>query len=237
MEDNGLQSRLARAGDFNFDPGEPEHLREERRRMVADQIRYRGIGQERVLQAMRLVPRHRFVPPDCQGQAYADHPLPIGKGQTISQPYIVALMTESLAIQPPHRILEIGAGSGYQTAILACLAAEVFTIEIHPALLDGARLVWRELGFANIQSRAGDGYGGWPGQAPFDGIILTAAPRMVPPPLLEQLKTGGRLVAPVGESEQELVLFRKTDRRRVEEEPIVPVRFVPMVGRAGSLIE
>ncbi len=170
-----------------------------REHMVARQIAARGVSNPRVLEAMRSVERHRFVPPDAVDLAYTDQPLPIGHGQTISQPYIVALMTELLDPQPSDTVLEIGTGSGYQAAVLATLVSHVYTIEIIPALADEAARRLEELGYHNVTVRCADGYRGWPEHAPFDGIIVTAAPPTIPRPLLDQLAPGARLVVPVGE--------------------------------------
>jgi protein-L-isoaspartate(D-aspartate) O-methyltransferase len=206
---------------------EAERLRE-RQTMVNEQIRARGITDERVLAAMRSVPRERFVPAEVSSQAYADHPLPIGHGQTISQPYIVAYMSEVLQLSKTSKVLEIGTGSGYQAAILGELAGDVYTIEIVSALADGARQTLDGLGYANVHVRTGDGYLGWPEQAPFDRIIVTAAPDHVPQPLIDQLATGGRLVIPVGRSDQDLLLITRTPKGVVQQRTI-PVRFVPLV--------
>lgn len=203
-------------------------LREE---MVRQQLIERGIRDERVLAAMRKVPRHRFVPPEYVHAAYDDGPLPIGAGQTISQPYIVALMTELLNLRGDERVLEIGTGSGYQTAILAELAREVYTIELEAELLARARrLLVEEMGYANIFFRHGDGSKGWPEAAPFDAIIVTAAPPEVPPALLEQLRVGGRLVIPVGTWDQDLQLIVKYGPEPTDctVQSITPVRFVPL---------
>jgi len=166
--------------------------------MINEQIRSRGVVDPRVLAAMGKVPRDRFVPDDVAERAYDDRPLPIGHGQTISQPYIVGYMSEALGVLPDHRVLEIGTGSGYQAAILGELAKEVYTIEIVTELASRAESTLRELGYSNVHVRAGDGYAGWPEQAPFDRIMVTAAPEQIPQPLLDQLAVGGRLVAPVG---------------------------------------
>jgi protein-L-isoaspartate(D-aspartate) O-methyltransferase len=200
----------------------------ERLEMVEEQIRQRGITDPRVLEALRAVPRERFVPADVRARAYDDTPLPIGFGQTISQPYVVAYMSEVLSIAPAHRVLEIGTGSGYQAAVLGLLAAEVYTIEIVPELAERAEAVLRELGHANVTVRAGDGYQGWPEEAPFDRILLTAAPDEIPGPLLEQLAPGGRLVAPVGPQggTQWITVVDRTGAGLVERRTI-PVRFVP----------
>ena len=200
-----------------------------REKMVETQIKARGVKDSRVLSAMMKVERHRFVPKDLQTSAYSDQPLPIGEGQTISQPYIVALMTELLELKGEEKVLEIGTGSGYQAAILAELAKEVYTIEIVENLAASARKTLLELGFKNITVKAGDGYLGWPGVAPFDAIIVTAAPDHVPQPLIDQLKDGGRLVIPVGTFTQEL---RKIVKRagKLETTSVIPVIFVPMTG-------
>ncbi len=202
-----------------------------RQRMVERQIEARGVSDPRVLAALRKVPRHRFVPPAAQSLAYADTPLPIGHGQTISQPYIVAFMSEALELKGGERVLEIGTGSGYQAAVLAELAKDVYTIEIVEPLAREARTRLQELGFSNIQLRSGDGYRGWPQAAPFDAIMVTAAPDHVPPALVEQLAQGGRLVLPVGTSFQELVRIRRT-KNGTRRESLLPVRFVPMTGEA-----
>ena len=204
-----------------------DELSRRRRDMVETQIRQRGIHDARVLEAMRKVPRHRFVRESDADVAYGDYPIAIGLGQTISQPYIVAFMTEALAVKPEHKVLEIGTGSGYQAAILGELAREVYTIEIVPDLAERARGLLGALGYRNVHARTGDGYAGWPEQAPFDGVIVTAAPDHVPQPLVDQLKLGGRLVVPVGRDTQELlVLTRTADGLR--EEARLPVRFVPL---------
>ena len=203
-----------------------------RARMVETQIAARGVRDPRVLEAMRKVPRHLFVDPSQREHAYEDHPLPIAANQTISQPYIVALMTELLALEPRARVLEIGTGSGYQSAVLGELAAEVYSIEIVPDLARAAGEKLRELGYTNVTVREGDGYRGWPEHAPFDGIIVTAAPERIPQPLIEQLATGGRMVIPVGGFFQELKVFTKGADGRITEKDVLPVRFVPMTGEA-----
>ncbi len=207
----------------------PAHPRQaERERMIAEQIEARGVTDPRVLTAMAKVPRHRFVPEAYQAEAYADHPLPIGHGVTISQPYIVALMTELADVQPGEKVLEVGTGSGYQAAILAELGARVYTIEVLEPLATKARALLHELGYDRVVVRHGDGYGGWPEQAPFDAIVVTAAPPKVPEALRVQLADGGRLVIPVGRGAQELkVITRRGDR--FSERTVIPVRFVPMV--------
>ena len=201
-----------------------------RARMVETQIVSRGVRNPRVLAAMREVPRHLFVDAAERARAYEDSPLPIGGHQTISQPYIVALMTELLDLSPQERVLEIGTGSGYQSAVLSRVCREVYSIEIVPDLAREAANRLRELGYSNVVVREGDGYGGWPENAPFDGIIVTAAPERIPQPLLDQLAPDGRMVIPVGGFFQELKVFRKDASGRVTEEAILPVRFVPMTG-------
>ncbi len=201
-----------------------------RARMVETQIVARGVREARVLAAMRDVPRHLFVDPAQRAAAYEDHPLPIAGNQTISQPYIVALMTELLELAPTARVLEIGTGSGYQSAVLGRCAREVYSIEILPELAQSAAAKLKELRYDNVTVRAGDGYRGWPEHAPFDGIIVTAAPERIPEPLLEQLATGGRMVIPVGGFFQELKVFHKGADGKITEKDIIPVRFVPMTG-------
>jgi protein-L-isoaspartate(D-aspartate) O-methyltransferase len=196
--------------------------------MVSRQIEARGVRDTAVLRAMRKVPRHSFVPEAPPSLAYADTPLPIGLGQTISQPYIVAFMAEAADISPGDRVLEIGTGSGYGAAVLAELASEVYTVEIVPELAERARGILGHLGFDNVEVRTGNGWSGWPEQAPFDAIVVTAAPDEVPARLVEQLSVGGNLVVPVGEFYQTLKVLRKTPRGMVEEASL-PVRFVPMV--------
>lgn len=206
----------------------------ERDAMVREQLAARGrdIRHQGVLHAMGKVPRHRFVPESQQREAYADHPLPIGHGQTISQPYIVAFMTEQLDPQPLDRVLEVGTGSGYQAAVLAELVAEVYTIEIVEPLARSAEATLQELNYTNVHVRAGDGYQGWPEAQPFDAVIVTCAPDHVPQPLIDQLKEGGRLIIPVGELYgQQLVLLQKQGAS-VRRQAVLPVRFVPMTGKA-----
>ena len=207
--------------------GTPEQTREE---MVRRQIAGREVRDARVLEAMKAVPRHEFVPAELRGRAYEDGPLSIGYGQTISQPYIVAYMTEQLAPKPTDRVLEIGTGSGYQAAVLARLVAEVFTIEIVEPLAARAKADLARLGFKNVQVRAGDGYRGWPEAAPFDAIIVTCAPERVPEPLVQQLREGGRMVIPVGDyGDQRLYVLEKR-AGKVEQREVLEVRFVPMTG-------
>jgi len=202
---------------------------DERTRMVEEQIAARGVRDPRVLAAMRRVPRHAFVPERWRGDAYADHPLPIGEAQTISQPYIVALMTELAAVAPGARVLEVGTGSGYQAAVLAELGADVYSVEIVEPLARQARARLDRLGYGRVHTRHGDGYQGWLEAAPFAAIVVTAAPPAVPPALLAQLAPGGRLVIPVGSGEQELQVHERTaDGIRIRR--VTPVRFVPMTG-------
>lgn len=202
-----------------------------RERMVETQIVTRGVRQPAVLQAMKTVPRHLFVPEPFRAQAYEDYPLPIGAQQTISQPYIVALMTELLDLTGDERVLEIGTGSGYQAAVLSRVAGEVYTIEILEPLGRQAQRILGELGYKNIHTRIGDGYQGWPDAAPYDAIVVTAAPERIPQPLLDQLKVGGRMVIPVGAFFQDLLVLTKTPNG-VDKKNIIPVRFVPMTGEA-----
>jgi protein-L-isoaspartate(D-aspartate) O-methyltransferase len=199
--------------------------------MVRTQLSRRGIGDARVLAAMAWVPREWFLPPDLASQAYRDGPLPIGSGQTISQPYVVALMTAALAPRRTHRVLEVGTGSGYQTAVLAHLVAHVYTIERLPDLLVEAEERFRRLGVSNVETRLGDGAAGWPEAAPFDGILVTAATPQVPTPLLEQVAAGGKLVAPIGDHDvQELVILERRGSGW-HERRAGGVRFVPLVSR------
>jgi protein-L-isoaspartate(D-aspartate) O-methyltransferase len=209
--------------DPNFD-----HLRKV---MIKNQLQSRGIRDDAVLDVMRSVERHNFVPENYRDRAYSDGPLPIGHGQTISQPYIVAFMTEQLQVSSQHKILEIGTGSGYQAAILGELAKHVFTIEIIPELAEGAKNILNHLSYKNITVRAGDGYKGWPEEAPFERIMVTAAPTEVPQELVDQLAPGGRMILPVGAQflVQYLWVIEKDDQGTVTKEKILPVRFVPMV--------
>ncbi|MBW2418454.1 MAG: protein-L-isoaspartate(D-aspartate) O-methyltransferase [Deltaproteobacteria bacterium] len=201
----------------------------QRERMVTRQLEARGLSDPRVLAAMRKVPRHEFVPEHLRRHAYEDHPLPIGKGQTISQPYIVGVMSELARLDASAKVLEIGTGSGYQAAVLGELAAEVFTIEIVEELAASADATLDRLGYTGIHVRQGDGYAGWPEEAPFDAVVVTAAPPRIPQPLIDQLKVGGRLVIPVGNWDQSLEVHEKTSTG-IERKVIFPVRFVPMVG-------
>jgi protein-L-isoaspartate(D-aspartate) O-methyltransferase len=199
----------------------------ERDRMVDHQIVARGIKDPAVIAAIRRIPRHLFVPDSYSRLAYADGPLPIGYGQTISQPYLIAFMTEAIRLQGDEKVLEIGTGSGYQAAVLAEIVPEVYTIEIIEPLAKRAAGRLAELGYNNVKVRAGDGYQGWPEEAPFDAILVTAAPDHVPQPLLDQLAVGGRLILPVGETFQNLILIRRT-KDGFERSTLLPVRFVPM---------
>jgi protein-L-isoaspartate(D-aspartate) O-methyltransferase len=202
-----------------------------RHAMVTRQLEARGVRDPGVLAAMRRVPRHRFVPPEVRREAYEDSPLAIGLGQTISQPYIVGLMTELVLPRPGMKVLEVGTGSGYQAAVLAEIVGEVYSIEIVPELGRRAETRLRELGYTNVHVRIGDGFDGWPEEAPFDAVVVTAAPERIPEPLLDQLAMGGRLVIPVGAAAQDLVVVTRTPdgwRREV----ITGVRFVPMTGKS-----
>lgn len=207
----------------------------ERDRMVATQIEARGISNPRVLRAMRTVPRERFVPASQRANAYQDRPLPIGHRQTISQPYIVALMSELADVGPGSRVLEVGTGSGYQAAVLAAMGARVYSIEIVAPLTKRAKRTLDALGYGTrVTVRAGDGYAGWPSEAPFDAVVVTAAPPAIPAPLKEQLKVGGRLVIPVGQHHQRLQVVTRKDKG-FRERTVIPVRFVPMTGKAQDL--
>ena len=206
----------------------------ERREMVARQIEARGVNDPLTLEAMRNVPRHWFVPAHLRNVAYLDRPLPIGEGQTISQPYIVALMTEALHLTSDSKVLEIGTGSGYQAAVLSEITPHVFTIEIVESLAQRAITMFERHGYETIQTRIGDGYAGWPEHASFDAIIVTCAPDHIPPKLIEQLKPGGRICIPVGGeyAVQRLVVVRATEKGTLDREELIPVRFVPMTGAA-----
>jgi len=204
-----------------------------RQRMVAEQIAARGIRNQRVLEAMRQVPRHRFVSPENRRLAYSDGPLPIGEGQTISQPYIVALMSEQLALQGDENVLEVGTGTGYQAAVLGCLARQVHTIERHAALAERARQVLEELGIKNVRVHTGDGSLGLPDFAPFQAILVAAAAPKVPQPLLDQLADGGRMVLPVGSQFGQALECWQKHGDRFQHETVLPVAFVPLRGEHG----
>jgi protein-L-isoaspartate(D-aspartate) O-methyltransferase len=199
-----------------------------RQHMVETQIKGRGVTDSRVTEVMSSVPRHEFVPENYRTHAYEDHPLPIGYGQTISQPYIVAFMTEQLRPQPTDRVLEIGTGSGYQAAVLSKLVAEVYTIEIVKPLAQRAEMDLRRLNYSNVKVKAGDGYKGWPEHAPFDAIIVTAAPDHVPQPLIDQLKEGGRMIIPVGGREMQQLYLLEKHAGKLTQRAVLPVNFVPL---------
>jgi protein-L-isoaspartate(D-aspartate) O-methyltransferase len=213
-----------------------DQYQRQRHEMVRTQLQMQGIKKREVLDAMRKVPRHAYVPTNIQPYAYQDRAMPIGYGATISQPYIVALMTELLDVKPWHKVLEIGTGSGYQAAILAELGTEVYSVEIVPELAERARRDLEATGYGKVNVRHGDGYQGWPSEAPFDRIIITAAPPVIPDALVEQLARGGRLVAPEGGSpqNQQLVIVDKRQDGRVNRRTSIPVMFVPMVPKQES---
>ncbi|MBL4654339.1 MAG: protein-L-isoaspartate(D-aspartate) O-methyltransferase [Bacteroidia bacterium] len=206
-----------------------EAWKKKAREMVNTQIIARNVNDKRVIDVMMNIPRHLFVPVNMQKHAYVDGPLPIGKEQTISQPYIVALMTELLQLKGDEKVLEIGTGSGYQAAVLSQLVDTCYSIELIKELADRSSKLLNELGMHNVVVKCGDGYQGWPAHAPFDRIIVTAAPEVIPPKLVEQLKVGGRMVIPVGTYYQELMVITKDDNGEIMKESIIPVRFVPMV--------
>ncbi|RME17773.1 MAG: protein-L-isoaspartate(D-aspartate) O-methyltransferase [Bdellovibrio sp.] len=213
----------------------PQSFDDRRFQMVESQIIRRGIKDPLVIKAMRKVPRHLFVPEDLRELAYEDRPLPIGEGQTISQPYIVAFMTEAAELGPSSKVLEVGTGCGYQTAVLAEICKEVYTIEIVESLAERARSLLKKLGYQNIYSKVGDGALGWPEQAPFDAILVAAAPKQVPPALLDQLALNGHLVIPVGEDVQYLKRLTRLEKDQFKEENLLPVAFVPMTGVSATL--
>ena len=227
----GLALACASSGAGDRPAAGPAHDDALRLAMVETQIAARGVRDPAVLAALRKVERHRFVPAEMRAASYEDRPLPIGSGQTISQPYIVALMTELARPGPGKRALEVGTGSGYQAALLAECFREVLTIEILPDLGRRAETLLSELGYDNVRVRIGDGYDGWPEEAPFDAIVVTAAPETIPRPLLEQLAPGGRLVIPVGVGSQDLVVVTR-EGEGFRREIVTPVRFVPMTGKA-----
>ena len=204
-----------------------------RREMVERQLRKRGIRDERVVAAMLSVPRHEFVPAELAGEAYSDRPLPIGHGQTISQPFMVAAMTEALQLSGSERVLEIGAGSGYQAAVLSLLAREVHTVEMHEDLAVDTRERLQRLGYGNVQVHVGDGTLGWPDQAPFEAIVVTAAAPEIPPPLAAQLADGGRLIVPVGSAEEQRLLRVEKRDNVLLKRPLYHCRFVPLIGQYG----
>ena len=221
-----------KSGPAHAVPSEAESREQERTHMVRRQIEARGVRDPRVLEAMRKVPRHRFMPESQRAHAYDDRPLPIAQGQTISQPYIVALMSELADVKPGDTVLEVGTGSGYQAAVLAEMGVKVFSIEIIEPLAKQATATLSELGYGNkVEVRHGDGYAGWPERAPFDAVIVTAAPPKIPKPLKQQLKVGGRLVIPVGKHYQSLIRVTRT-KDGFREESVITVRFVPMTGKA-----
>jgi len=220
------------SGSASAGPSDAEDRAQERLHMVRKQIEARGVKDPQVLEAMRTVPRHRFMPESQRSHAYDDRPLPIGDGQTISQPYIVALMSELADLEPGDKVLEVGTGSGYQAAVLAEMGVKVYSIEIVEPLAKRAKAVLDELGYAkSVEVRHGDGYAGWPEQAPFDAVIVTAAPPKIPEPLKQQLEVGGRLIIPVGKHFQSLLRVTRT-KDGFREESVIPVRFVPMTGKA-----
>jgi len=230
----GLAAMVGCADQNRPAVGEDDHFRILRERMVAGQLLHpsRGITDPTVAEAMREVPRHEFVPPAQRLHAYGDTPLPIGHGQTISQPYIVAFMTEKLEVKPGLKILEIGTGSGYQAAVLAAMGANVYSIEIVEPLANSARTALDRAGYGNVRTLTGDGYLGWPEHAPFDRVIVTCSPEDIPQPLIAQLAEGGRMMIPVGDQTgQQLYLLEKR-AGKVEQQAVLPVRFVPMTGRA-----
>jgi protein-L-isoaspartate(D-aspartate) O-methyltransferase len=213
---------------------QPDSFETQREKMVQTQIAARGVRDPRVLAAMREVPRHEFVPELLRGHAYEDHPLPIGAGQTISQPYIVAVMLEHLALQATDRVLEVGTGSGYATALLARLCAEVYSVERHSELAESAEATLMRLGYSNVKVRAGDGRLGWPEYAPFDAILVSAASPEIPSALFTQLREGGRMIAPIGPPEsQELQLIRKVNGKP-EKRVLEGCRFVPLLGNSEN---
>jgi protein-L-isoaspartate(D-aspartate) O-methyltransferase len=204
-----------------------------RRRMVQRHLVERGIKDPRVLEAFRTVPRHKFLPEESQRMAYDDESIPIGQGQTITPPYDVAMMTEALEPRPTDRVYEVGTGSGYQASILGQVVKEVYSVEIHEPLGKRAAEVIKSLGYTNIHTRIGDGYAGWPEAAPFDAVIVTCAPQLVPAPLVEQLKEGGRMVIPIGDRFNQMVYLKvKRDGKLVDVRELRPTLFVPMTGRA-----
>ncbi len=229
MKENIVFMLLLIFGTVTFVCAQEKSFFDQRKDMVEQQIKRRGIADQKVLDAMLKVERHLFIPSALKGLAYTDQPLPIGEGQTISQPYIVALMTDLAEPKEDDKVLEIGTGSGYQAAILAELSKEIYSIEIIPELAERTCALLKELGYGNIKVRQGDGYLGWPEYAPFDVIVVTAAPLEVPEKLVEQLSEGGRMVVPVGDAGNQLLKLLVKGSGRITEENVIPVRFVPMV--------
>lgn len=223
MSENRSQDRSARAAEFEF----------ARHEMVAHQIRDRGIHSPRVLHAMQSVERHHFIPHEYVARAYADEPLPIGEGQTISQPFMVAVMADALSLEGHERVLEIGAGSGYQAAVISLLAREVLAVEAQPLLVTSARERLSRLGYHNVRIEEGDGSLGWPSGAPYDAILVTAAAPSLPPPLVQQLAEGGRLVVPVGSADQQELLRIVKRGQTISKQSLNACRFVPLLGRYG----
>lgn len=215
--------------------GQPDPYISQRKAMISGQIAARGVTDQKVLDALSKVPRHEFVPYEYRRYAYADQPLPIGEGQTISQPYIVAYMTEALNILPGEKVLEIGTGSGYQAAVLAEMKAEVYSVEVIEPLANRAKATLENLGYKNIRLKTGDGYQGWPEHAPFDAILVTCSPSDIPGPLKEQLAEGGRMIIPVGEQNSIQFLYYLEKRKgRIRQKNVMPVRFVPMIDGKGK---
>ncbi|HUS29275.1 MAG TPA: protein-L-isoaspartate(D-aspartate) O-methyltransferase [Kofleriaceae bacterium] len=224
-------SKERRAPITETRPAEPDLYTTLRNEMVTDTIETRGVHDPKVIAAMRLVPRHAFVPPQVRDRAYEDHAVPIGFDKTISQPYIVAMMTAAAHVKAGDKVLEIGTGSGYQAAVLAMMGAKVFTIEIHDQLATRTKEVLKKSGFSQVKLRTADGYYGWPEEAPFDAIIITCATPEIPPALLEQLKTGGRVVVPLGEAEQTIISVTKGADGDLRKEIVLDgVIFGPMIG-------
>jgi protein-L-isoaspartate(D-aspartate) O-methyltransferase len=220
-------------GNGNRTPTDGANFEASRRDMVARQLRERGIRSERVLGAMETVPRHLFVPSERVPEAYSDEALPVGEGQTISQPYVVAASAEALALEGRERVLEVGAGTGYQAAVLSLLAREVIAVETIPSLTESARERLTRLGYSNVRVEQGDGSEGLAGEAPFDAILVSAAAPAVPQPLIDQLAEGGRLVIPVGLTDRQQLLRIVKEGNRTTEQKLFPCRFVPLVGRFG----
>ena len=211
-----------------------DSFKKKRERMVLEQIELRGVNNKAVLKAMRKVPRHKFVPEIYVEYAYNDYPLPIGEGQTISQPYIVAFMTAALKLEPTDKVLEIGTGSGYQAAVLAEICDSVYTIEIFESLGTKAAELLKTLHYDNIKVKIGDGYMGWPEFSPFDVIIVTCSPSEIPQPLIDQLKEGGRMIIPVGRKNNQNLILLKKKKGEIKQHRVLPVRFVPMINESGE---